>query len=99
MPAMGANVPKSELDRRYRALVSAWLQEIMERRGWNKTHLGEALGRDRATASRYLSGKVRAPLQQLTYLDRQFRERVPREVEDAFWASEGIPEALGTKAG
>lgn len=88
MPAMGANTPKTELDQAYRKLVTAFLSEIMERKKLNKTALAEALNVDRSVASRYLSGTVRAPLQRLNYLDRSLRERVTREVEEAFWASE-----------
>lgn len=88
---MGENTPKSDLDQTYRELVADYLREIMERRGLNKGQLATALGVDRTVASRYLSCKVRAPLQRLSFLDRTIRERVSREVEEAFWASEGAP--------
>lgn len=85
---MGANTPKTELDREYRRLVSEFLETIRTRHGLNKTELGERLGKDRASASRYLAGKQRAPLHVLQFLFRTLRESVPHEVEEAFWASE-----------
>lgn len=96
---MGANTPRTELDKAYRDLVAAFLEEIMARRQLNITEIANALGKDRATASRYLSKKVRAPLQTLQFLYRTIREHVPRDVEDAFWASEGQPETTIRKTG
>lgn len=99
MPGMGENTPKTELDQAYRKLVTAFLEEIMERRKINKTELAAALGVDRTVGSRYLSGKVRTPLHSLQFLDRTIRERVTREVEEAFWASKGTPETSTRKTG
>lgn len=88
MPAMGATTPKTELDQRYRSLVGAWLTSVMARHELSITELGEHLGKDRATASRYLSGKVRPPLHALQYLYRTIREPLPYEIEEAFFASD-----------
>lgn len=96
---MGANTPKSTRDQAYRTLVTAFLKEVMERHDLNKSELANALGVDRASASRYLSGKVRAPLQRLSFLYRTVREHVPRDVEEAFWDSEAQQEATIRKAG
>lgn len=96
---MGATPAKTDLDQAYRDLVSDFLTQVMKRNQLNLTELGRALRRDRATASRYVSGKVRTPLHQLTLLQRPYRETVPREIEDAYWASEGQPEPVTRKVG
>ena len=85
---MGANTPKSELDQAYRDMVTAWLESVMARHELNLTTLGKALGKDRASASRYLSGKVRAPLQALGRLYHTIKEPLPMTIEAAFYASE-----------
>lgn len=96
---MGENSPKTDRDQAYRKLVTAFLEDVMVRKKLNKSELANALGVDRTVASRYLSGKVRAPLQRLNFLDRTIRERVTREVEEAFWASEGSTEDTIRKMG
>lgn len=85
---MGENTPKSVRDREYRELAARLLESIMDRREMNIGDLADALGVDRSVASRYLSRKVRPPLQRLQRLERSINETVPTEVVEAFWVSE-----------
>lgn len=98
MYAMGTSTPKSELDRTYRGLVTKFLEEVQARHDLNKTELGDALGKDRASASRYLSGAVRAPLQVLQFLYQTVREPVPHEIDAAWWALQRAPKKASRKA-
>lgn len=94
---MGANTPKTDLDKIYRRLAADFLREVMIEHDLNKTELAERLGVDRSVASRYLACQVRAPLQRLGYLYRTMRISVPRQVEDAFWDSESPPDVTVRK--
>lgn len=94
---MGATRARSELDLEYRALVSRWLAGLWAKHKIkNQVQLGKLLKVDRATASRYLSGDTRAPLQRLMLLERTIGEGVPEAIVEAFYALDeaGSPEAV-----
>lgn len=86
---MGATRPRTELDMEYRDMVARWLADLWRRHKLkNQDQLAKALGVDRTTANRYLKKATRAPLQRLGYIERTLGEGVPKEITDAFWASE-----------
>lgn len=89
---MGASAAKSDLDRKYREMAAAWLRELAARHDLkSQEKIAQALGVDRATASRYLSTATRPPLQRLQYVERTLGDKVPPEVVEAFWLSEVGP--------
>jgi transcriptional regulator with XRE-family HTH domain len=85
---MGANTPKTVLDRAYRDLAARFLERIRDRHQLNTGRLAKLLNKDRSVVSRYLSREVRPPLHVLQFLERSLGEAVPIEVADAFYASE-----------